>query len=565
MTQKRILIANRGEIALRIIRSAKEMDLYTIAVFSDADEDALHTKRADESYYLGGSLPAESYRNLKKLVKAAEETNADLVHPGYGFLAENFEFAKAIEKKGITWIGPLPETIKSMGDKIESRKLVSKIGLNPVPGQLKPSRFQREAVKDAESFGYPVALKAAHGGGGKGLRIVHNEKELLENFDIVKRESEAYFGSDQIYVEKFIKPARHVETQILADKYGNVLYLGERDCSLQRRNQKLIEESPPEWLSDYGRQKLKEFTLKIASSSNYVNAGTIEFLADSDENFYFLEMNTRLQVEHTVTEMRYGLDLVKEQIKIALGNSIENYELDPRGHSIEFRINAEDPNNNFLPTPGTITEYREPTGNGVRIDGWARTGTQITHYYDNLISKLIVWGVSREEARSKGIRCLEEYIIGGIPTTINLLIDILKTKEFVNSQIHVKFLEENFEIRDIEEDEISSDRPSKVTISLEDATNPTLAPQRPKKVGMDLTGNIKNPGIIFAEMQGTIMDTMTKQGKKVKKGDSLFVLEAMKMENVITAPIDGVIKKFNIEKGQPVKKGDLLIEIEAKF
>ena len=565
MTQKRILIANRGEIALRIIRSAKEMDLYTIAVYSDADEDALHTKRADESYYLGGSLPAESYRNLKKLVKAAEETNADLVHPGYGFLAENADFARAIEKKGIAWIGPKPETIKSMGDKIESRKLVSKIGLNPVPGQLKPSRFQREAVKDAESFGYPVALKAAHGGGGKGLRIVHNEKELLENFDIVKRESEAYFGSDQIYVEKFIKPARHVETQILADKYGNVLYLGERDCSLQRRNQKLIEESPPEWLSDYGREKLKEFTLKIASSSNYVNAGTVEFLADSDENFYFLEMNTRLQVEHTVTEMRYGLDLVKEQIKIALGNSIEDYELDPRGHSIEFRINAEDPNNNFLPTPGTITEYREPTGNGVRIDGWARTGTQITHYYDNLISKLIVWGVSREEARSKGIRCLEEYIIGGIPTTINLLIDILKTKEFVNSQIHVKFLEENFEIRDIEEDEISSDRPSKVTISLEDATNPTLAPQRPKKVGMDLTGNIKNPGIIFAEMQGTIMDTMTKQGKKVKKGDSLFVLEAMKMENVITAPIDGVIKKFNIEKGQPVKKGDLLIEIEAKF
>ena len=564
MTQKRILIANRGEIALRIIRSAKEMDLYTIAVYSDADEDALHTKRADESYYLGGSLPAESYRNLKKLVKAAEETNADLVHPGYGFLAENADFAKAIEKKGIVWVGPKPETIKSMGDKIESRKLVSKIGLNPVPGQLKPSRFQREAVKDAESFGYPVALKAAHGGGGKGLRIVHNEKELLENFDIVKRESEAYFGSDQIYVEKFIKPARHVETQILADKYGNILYLGERDCSLQRRNQKLIEESPPEWLSEYGRDKLKEFTLKIASNSDYVNAGTVEFLADSDENFYFLEMNTRLQVEHTVTEMRYGLDLVKEQIKIALGNSIEDYELDPRGHSIEFRINAEDPNNNFLPTPGTITEYREPTGNGVRIDGWARTGTQITHYYDNLISKLIVWGVSREEARSKGIRCLEEYIIGGIPTTINLLIDILKTKEFVNSQIHVKFLEENFEIREIEE-EVSSDRPSKVKISLEDTTNPTLAPQRPKKVGMDLTGNIKNPGIIFVEMQGTIMDTMTKQGKKVKKGDSLFVLEAMKMENVITAPFDGVIKKFNIVKGLPVKKGDLLIEIEAKF
>ena len=565
MSQKRILIANRGEIALRIIRSAKEMDLYTIAVYSDADEDSLHVKRADESYYLGGSLPADSYRNLKKLVKAAVDTKADLVHPGYGFLAENADFAKAIEKKGISWIGPKPETIKSMGDKIESRKLVTKLGLNPVPGQLKPSRLKRDAIKDAASFGYPVALKAAHGGGGKGLRIVHNENELLENFEIVKRESEAYFGSDQIYVEKFIKPARHVETQILADKHGNVLYLGERDCSLQRRNQKLIEESPPAWLSDYGREKLKEYTLKIASNAEYVNAGTVEFLADSDENFYFLEMNTRLQVEHTVTEMRYGLDLVKEQIKIALGHSIEDYELEARGHSIEFRINAEDPSNNFLPTPGTITEYREPTGNGVRVDGWARTGTQITHFYDNLISKLIVWGVSREEARSKGIRCLEEYVIGGIPTTINVLADILKTKEFVNSQIHVKFLEENFEIRELEEDEVISDRPSKVNISLEDSANPTLAPQRPKKIGMDLTGNIKNPGLIFAEMQGTIMETMTKQGRKVKKGDSLFVLEAMKMENVITSPIDGVIKTFNITKGQAVKKDDLLVEIEVKF
>ena len=336
MSQQRILIANRGEIALRIIRSAKEMDMYTIAVYSDADEDALHVKRADEAYYLGSSLPAESYINLKKLVKAATDTKADLVHPGYGFLAENADFAKAIQKKGLVWIGPSPETIRSMGDKIESRKLVSKLGLNPVPGQLKPSRLRREAIKDAESFGYPVALKAAHGGGGKGLRIVQNEAELIENFEIVKRESEAYFGSDQIYVEKFIKPARHIETQILSDKYGNTLYLGERDCSLQRRNQKLIEESPPEWLSDFGREKLKEYTLKIASNSDYINAGTVEFLADSDENFYFLEMNTRLQVEHTVTEMRYGIDLVKEQIKIALGNSVVDYKLEPRGHSIEF-------------------------------------------------------------------------------------------------------------------------------------------------------------------------------------------------------------------------------------
>ena len=448
-----------------------------------------------------------------------------------------------------------------MGDKIESRKLISKAGLQPVPGQLKPSRTKREALKDANRFGYPVALKAAHGGGGKGLRIVKNDEELNENFEIVKRESEAYFGSDQVYVEKFIKPARHVETQILSDKFGNHVYLGERDCSLQRRNQKLIEESPPIWLSDYGKEKLKEATMKIAEISNYVNAGTVEFLADADENFYFLEMNTRLQVEHTVTEMRYGIDIVKEQIKIALGNSLEDFIVEPRGHSIEFRINAEDPTNNFLPTPGTITEYREPMGNGVRVDGWVKTGTAVSHFYDNLIAKLIVWGVSREEALSKGQRCLEEYIVGGIPTTINVLGDVLKTKEFTEGRVHVKFLEENFKIKDIDE-EITTHRPSKVNISLDETGSPTLAPQPPKRIGMDLTGSIKNPGIITASMQGTIMDTMTKKGKKVKKGDSLFVLEAMKMENVITSPINGVVKEFNIKKGQPVNKGDVLVEIE---
>ena len=561
MTKKRVLIANRGEIALRIIRSVKEMDMHAIAVYSDVDADSLHVKRADESFYLGGSLPADSYRNLKNLMKAVIETKADMVHPGYGFLAENADFAKAVQKKDVIWIGPNPETIKSMGDKIESRKLISKAGFMPVPGQLKPSRTKREAMKDANNFGYPVALKAAHGGGGKGLRIVNNEEELDQNYEIVKRESEAYFGSDQIYVEKFIKPARHVETQILSDKYGNHVYLGERDCSLQRRNQKLIEESPPVWLSEFGKEELKKATLMIAKSSNYVNAGTVEFLADNDENFYFLEMNTRLQVEHTVTEMRYGIDLVKEQIKIALGNSLEGFETEARGHSIEFRINAEDPANNFLPTPGTITEYREPMGNGVRVDGWVKTGTSISHFYDNLISKLVVWGVSREEAISKGKRCLDEYIIGGIPTTISLLSQVISTKEFKESQIHVKFLEENFKIKDISEEETISDRPSKVNISLDDNESQSLAPQRPKKIGMDLTGNIRNPGIIKADMQGTIMDTMTKKGKKVKKGDSLFVLEAMKMENVVTAPIGGVIKEFNIKKGQPVNKGDILVEI----
>ena len=441
MTQKRILIANRGEIALRIIRSAKEMDLYTIAVYSDADEDALHTKRADESYYLGGSLPAESYRNLKKLIKAAEETNADLVHPGYGFLAENADFAKAIEKKGITWVGPKPETIKSMGDKIESRKLVSKIGLNPVPGQLKPSRFQREAIKDAESFGYPVALKAAHGGGGKGLRIVHNEKELLENFDIVKRESEAYFGSDQIYVEKFIKPARHIETQILADKYGNVLYLGERDCSLQRRHQKVIEEAPAPGIKEEKRQEIYEQCIEACRQLDYVSAGTFEFLYEND-NFYFIEMNTRIQVEHPVTESVTGIDLVKLQLRIARDEElkIKQEDIILKGHAIECRINAEN-SETFLPSPGKILEYHAPGGIGVRMDSHLYKDYVVPPYYDSLIAKVICRANDREDARARLERALDEMYVLGIDTNLDMHRKLINDPNFINGTFNINYLE----------------------------------------------------------------------------------------------------------------------------
>jgi len=565
MENKRILIANRGEIALRIMRSAKELGLTTIAVYSDIDKESLHVKKADESIHLGPSLPAESYRNLKRLVEAGVDSEADLVHPGYGFLAENADFAKAIQRKKITWVGPSPKTIKSMGDKIESRKLVSKLGLKPIPGQLKPARNRKDAMRDARDQGFPVALKAAHGGGGKGLRIVDTPKDLLENYDIVRRESEAYFGSNDIYIEKFIRNAKHVETQLLSDQHGNHIFLGERDCSTQRRNQKLIEESPAFWISEEARENLKKQTLKIAEESKYINAGTVEFLADEEENFYFLEMNTRLQVEHTVTEMRYGIDIVKEQIKIAMGYSLADREWTARGHSIEFRINAEDPTNNFIPVPGTITEYREPIGNGVRVDGWARSGTHISHFYDNLIAKLVVWGNDRKEAIEVGQRCLNEFVVSGVPTTINALLQIISSDAFLEGKVHVNYIEENLDLfLDIQLEEVDELSISEVVIiSSDDSPSGVMAPKMPKKIGMDLSRD-SSPGVIVAEMQGTIVDIMIKEGKKVKKDASLFVIEAMKMENIVSSPIDGVIKELNITKGSPVSKGDVILVIERK-
>ena len=565
MENKRILIANRGEIALRIMRSAKELGLTTIAVYSDIDKESLHVKKADESIHLGPSLPAESYRNLKRLVEAGVDSEADLVHPGYGFLAENADFAKAIQRKKITWVGPSPKTIKSMGDKIESRKLVSKLGLKPIPGQLKPARNRKDAMRDARDQGFPVALKAAHGGGGKGLRIVDTPKDLLENYDIVRRESEAYFGSNDIYIEKFIRNAKHVETQLLSDQHGNHIFLGERDCSTQRRNQKLIEESPAFWISEEARENLKKQTLKIAEESKYINAGTVEFLADEEENFYFLEMNTRLQVEHTVTEMRYGIDIVKEQIKIAMGYSLADREWTARGHSIEFRINAEDPTNNFIPVPGTITEYREPIGNGVRVDGWARSGTHISHFYDNLIAKLVVWGNDRKEAIEVGQRCLNEFVVSGVPTTINALLQIISSDAFLEGKVHVNYIEENlnlFVVNQLEEAYEASVSEA-VIISVDDSPSDVKAPKMPKKIGVDLSKN-SSPEVIVAEMQGTIVDIMIKEGKKVKKDASLFVIEAMKMENIVSSPIDGVIKELNITKGSLVSKGDVILVIERK-
>ena len=565
MENKRILIANRGEIALRIMRSAKELGLTTIAVYSDIDKESLHVKKADESIHLGPSLPAESYRNLKRLVEAGVDSEADLVHPGYGFLAENADFAKAIQRKKITWVGPSPKTIKSMGDKIESRKLVSKLGLKPIPGQLKSARNRKDAMRDARDQGFPVALKAAHGGGGKGLRIVDTPKDLLENYDIVRRESEAYFGSNDIYIEKFIRNAKHVETQLLSDQHGNHIFLGERDCSTQRRNQKLIEESPAFWISEEARENLKKQTLKIAEESKYINAGTVEFLADEEENFYFLEMNTRLQVEHTVTEMRYGIDIVKEQIKIAMGYSLADREWTARGHSIEFRINAEDATNNFIPVPGTITEYREPIGNGVRVDGWVRSGTHISHFYDNLIAKLVVWGNDRKEAIEVGQRCLNEFVVSGVPTTINALLQIISSDAFLEGKVHVNYIEENLDLfLDIQLEEVDELSISEVVIiSSDDSPSGVMAPKMPKKIGMDLSRD-SSPGVIVAEMQGTIVDIMIKEGKKVKKDASLFVIEAMKMENIVSSPIDGVVKELNITKGSPVSKGDVILVIERK-
>ena len=378
-----LLIANRGEIAVRVIRSAQEVGLRTIAVYSELDRDALHVQLADEAWNVGGAPAAESYLNADRIIEIGRESNADAVHPGYGFLAENAAFAQTVTDAGMIWVGPPPAAIKVMGDKISSRRAAEEAKVAMVPGTTDALETVEEAISIAAEFGYPVAIKASYGGGGKGLRVVHEESELADAIEGARREADAYFGNAEVYVEKYLVNPRHIEAQIIIDDQGNAKFLGERDCSVQRRHQKLIEEAPSAVLTVEQRSALGTAALAVAESCGYRNAGTIEFLLDQEGNFYFLEMNTRLQVEHTVTEMVTGIDLVAEQLRVAAGEPLSFDEVTLNGHAIELRINAENPANDFLPNPGTVTEYREPSGFGVRVDSWMQPGATISQYYDN--------------------------------------------------------------------------------------------------------------------------------------------------------------------------------------
>lgn len=439
----KILIANRGEIAVRIIRACKEMNIKTVAVYSEIDKDALHTRLADEAICIGPANSMKSYLNVKNIIEAAMITKADSIHPGFGFLSENAQFAKICEESNIKFIGPKSNVIDLLGNKSKAKEMMKKEGVPVIPGSDGSIKDLKQAILVCEKIGYPVLLKAAAGGGGKGIRVVNSFEELETNYNIVKQEAKNSFNDDEIYIEKYIKEPRHVEIQIMADEYGNIVHLGERDCSIQRNHQKIVEETPSTIIDEKLRNKMGNVAIKAAKAAGYTSLGTVEFLVDSDKNFYFMEMNTRIQVEHPITEMRTGIDMVKEQIKIAAGEKIKfkQKEIEFRGHSIECRINAENPNKNFMPSPGKINEINLPGGNGIRIDTAIYNGYTIPSNYDSMIAKIITFGVNRNEAISKMKRALEELVIDGINTNRDFLFEIIKNPNFIRGNFDTSFIE----------------------------------------------------------------------------------------------------------------------------
>lgn len=459
---KKVLIANRGEIAIRIAKTLREMGVKTVSVYSDADKESLHIRKTDETYYLGPSKPSESYLNIEKIIEIAKKCKADAIHPGYGFLAENPKFAKECEKNGIIFIGPSSESLEKSGDKIFARKAARECGVNIIPGSEVGTENYEEFEKMADEIGYPLIIKAALGGGGKGMRIVEKKEDLKSAFELARKEALEAFADGTLYVEKYLKNPRHIEIQIMGDKYKNYIHLFERECSIQRRHQKIIEEAPSPFMDENLRKNMSEAAIEIAKEIGYYNAGTIEFLVDENKNFYFLEINARLQVEHPVTEMITGKDLVRAQIQIASGEKIpwKKEEINLRGHAIECRIYAEDPLNNFAPSPGKIEFLSEPKGPYVRVDSGIYEGWEIPLFYDPLISKLIVWSEKREEALQKMKEALKEYIIIGVKTIIPFLLKIIQNEDFKKGNYHTNFLKEF----DIEEEEEKDEKLLKVAI-----------------------------------------------------------------------------------------------------
>ena len=579
----KILIANRGEIAVRVIRTAREMGIATVAVYSELDRNSLHVRLADEAYALGGQTAAESYLNTEAILDAIRKSGADGVHPGYGFFSENADFARAITDMGVAFIGPPPEAIVEMGDKVSSRKAALRGGAPIVPGTTEFVTSAAEITDFGNQHGWPVAIKAAFGGGGRGMKVVQSAADVQEAMDSAQRESKAFFGRDEIYVERYLTWPRHIEVQLVGDKHGNVVWVSTRDCSAQRRHQKLIEEAPAPGLPAGVEEAMGEAAVKAAKAVGYHNAGTVEFIFQ-DGDFFFLEMNTRLQVEHPVTEVITGIDLVEWQIRVASGEPLPMTQAEVlarrNGHGIEVRINAENPSGGkFLPSPGTITKLTTPDGFGTRFDGGYEAGDTVSQYYDNLVGKLIVWGKDRDTAIARTVRALEEMVVEGVHTTIPADLAILRHPDFAAVTHSTKWVEETLDLSGLvsqagggeatEDDlvarhttvEVNGKRFDVKMWVPETAGAVVKKSKKPARAAGAAAGG-GGSGEVSAPMQGTIVKVNVAVGATVQVGDPIVVLEAMKMENQITAEKAGTIAKVNVAAGDTVGAGDVLAVIE---
>ena len=585
---QKVLIANRGEIAIRVARTLKEMGIASVAVYSEIDRDAPHVREADEAFLIGPAVPAESYLDIQKIIDTAKEAGAEGIHPGYGFLAENADMARACAEHGITWIGPPPEAIEAMGSKTRAREIMQEAGVPIVPGATEPAPDLEAAKKQAEEAGYPVACKAAGGGGGKGFRVAMTPDDLQDAYEGAAREGEKFFSDARVYVERYLEDPRHVEVQVLADAHGNVIHLGERDCSIQRRHQKVIEEAPGPHVDEEMRARIGKIATDAAAAVGYRGAGTIEGMQVGDE-YFFLEMNTRVQVEHCVTEMVSGVDIVREQILAAAGEplSIAQEDVELRGWSIECRINAEAAHKKFAPAPGPIgASYREPSGPGVRVDSGVEAGSEVTPMYDPMVAKLIVWDVDREKATRRMLRALSEYDSGGLTTLIPFHEKILATEQWAKGETCRDLMEDAEWLKSTAPADATPPQPSeegaeivardyKVEVSgkLFDVkvigeavagTAPAAAggrkpPKRERKAG---SGGGSSSEKLTAPLQGSVFKVVVQEGASVEEGDLVCVIEAMKMENEITAHRAGKVTSLAIKEGDSVNSGDLLATIE---
>ncbi len=589
----KILIANRGEIAVRVIRACRDLGTRSVAVYSDLDRDALHVRLADEAYALGGQTATESYLATDKILDVVERAGADGVHPGYGFFSENTDFARAVTAKGVKFIGPPPEAIEIMGDKVSSRLAAQRANVAGVPGTTEFLTSADEVIAFGDERGWPVAIKAAYGGGGRGMRVVQSAADAASALESAQSEALKGFGRSECYVERYLSWPRHIEMQVFADTHGNAVWVGERDCSAQRRHQKLIEETPAPGFPNETRQAMGDAAVRVTKACGYVNAGTVEFLYQ-DGDFYFLEMNTRLQVEHPVTELVTGLDMVAEQIRVASGEplSFGQQDIVRRGHAIEVRINAENPAGGaFVPSPGPITTLRVPQGYGVRWDGGYEAGDEVSQFYDNLLGKLICWGADRDAAIARTLRALDEFEITGIPTTIPADIAILRHPEFVAGEHSTRWVEERLDLSgvgiDLEppaddaegvaEPKVRRDvdvevdgRRFGVTVWVpESQAGAAMTPAgpggrvtpRPRR-SAGASARAAGTGAVTVPMQGTIVKVLVSEGDEVEAGQTVCVLEAMKMENNIAADKSGTVKDVKVTAGQSVGSGDVVVVIE---